>query len=196
MAMVAIFTSALTLALFIKFFGGVFLTRTSATVADCAAGQPALEVGGKMRVAQAVLAAGCVLFGLLPLLPVSLIDHALDGSRHGLGALLADVSPVTGHGWSGLIAGDGQSSYVPLAVAVVVALMFALARRLARLGGAQRRSAEPWLCGYASEAEIHRYRPSGFYGELTGLLDRLGIARHRIKPAQVAVVTEKKEPCA
>ena len=37
LAMVAIFTSALTLALFIKFFGGIFLTRTSATVAARAA---------------------------------------------------------------------------------------------------------------------------------------------------------------
>ena len=38
LAMVAILTSALTLALFIKFFGGIFLSRTSATVAARAAG--------------------------------------------------------------------------------------------------------------------------------------------------------------
>ena len=103
-------------------------------------------------------------------------------SRHGLGALLADASPVTGHGWTGLIAGDSQSLYAPLAVAAVVALMFVLARCLARLGCAQRRAAAPWLCGYASEAEIYRYRPSGFYGELTRLLDRLGIARRPAGP--------------
>lgn len=149
-----------------------------------------------MRAAQAVLAAGCVLFGLLPLLPVSLIGRALDGSRHGLGVLLADASPVTSHGWSGLSAGDSQSLYAPLAVAAVVVLMFALARRLARLGRAQRRAAVPWLCGYTSEADVHRYRPSGFYGELTRLLDRLGIARRQTEPVRVAAVTEKKEPCA
>jgi hydrogenase-4 component B len=186
----------LTLALFIKFFGGAFLTRTSATVAARATGQPALEVGGKMRAAQAVLAAGCVLFGLVPLLPVSLIGRALDGSRHGLGVLLADASPVVGHGWSGLSAGDSQSLYAPLVVAAVMVLMFVLARRLARFGRAQRRVAAPWLCGYACEADMHRYRPSGFYGELTRLLDRLGIARRQVEPAPVAVVTEKKEPCA
>jgi formate hydrogenlyase subunit 3/multisubunit Na+/H+ antiporter MnhD subunit len=197
LAMVAIFTSALTLALFIKFFGGIFLSRTSTTVAARAAGHPTLEVGGKMLAAQAVLAAGCVLFGLLPFLPLSLIDRALDASRHGFGSLLADASAVRGYGWSGVIAGDSQSLYAPLAVAATVALMFALARRLARLGCASRRTAAPWLCGYASEAEIHRYRPSGFYSELTRLLDRLDFARRRAGPPPVAAVTEKtKEPCA
>lgn len=196
-AIVAIFTSALTLALFIKFFGGIFLTRTSATVAARAAGQPALEVGGKMFVAQAVLAACCVLIGLLPVLPVSLISHALDASRHGFGAVLADASPVKGHGWSGLIAGDSQALYAPLAIAAVLALMFVLARFLARLGCAQRRTAPPWLCGYVREADIHRYRPSGFYGELTRLLDRLGIAGRPVGSPPVAAVTEKtKEPSA
>jgi hydrogenase-4 component B len=196
-AIVAIFTSALTLALCIKFFGGIFLTRTSATVAARAAGQPTLEVGGKMLVAQTVLAACCVLFGLLPLLPVSLIDHALDASRHGFGAVLADASPVKGHGWSGLIAGNGQSLYAPLAVAAVVALMFVLARYLARLGCAQRRTAPPWLCGYVREADIHRYRSSGLYGELTRLLDSWNFARRPAAPPPIAGVMEKtKEPSA
>ncbi len=108
----------------------------------------------------------------------------------------AAPSPVTGHGWSGLSAGDSQSLYAPLIVAAVVWLMFAFARRLARLGRAQRRVAAPWLCGYACGADMHRYRPSGFYGELTRLLDRLGIARRQTEPVRVAAVTEKKEPCA
>ena len=47
--------------------------------------------------------------GLLPFLPLSLIDRALDSSRHGFGSLLADASAVRGYGWSGLISGDGQS---------------------------------------------------------------------------------------
>ena len=64
-AMVAIFTSALTLALLIKFFGGIFLTRTSATVAAERQDNAALEVAGRCA-AQVVLAACCVLLGLLP----------------------------------------------------------------------------------------------------------------------------------
>jgi hypothetical protein len=36
---------------------------------------------------------------------------------------------------------------------------------VAGLGAAERRQAEPWLCGYAPEAESNRYRAHGMYGE-------------------------------
>jgi len=56
----------------------------------------------------------------------------------------------------------------------VLALMFTLVRLLSKLGGAQRRVAAPWLCGYAREADAHRYRASGLYGELKKWFGWLG----------------------
>ena len=92
--MVAIITSAITLALFMKFFGVIFLSRTSLLVANRARRHHRLEVGWKMRVPQIALASVCVLFGLLPALPISIIRRALEGSRQGFGEVLAAASPL------------------------------------------------------------------------------------------------------
>ena len=64
-AVVAILTSALTLASFIKFFGVSFLSRTSALVKERSAKQ-GLEVGFMMQLPQILLASCCVTLGLMP----------------------------------------------------------------------------------------------------------------------------------
>jgi len=173
-ALVAILTSAITLALFLKFFGVMFLSRTSELVTERARRQPSLEVTGKMRAAQTALACVSVVAGLLPLLALSLIGSALNASRQGLGVILADARPVAPGVWTGLGSLNPQAVYVPLVLLGVLGAMFALVRRLSKLGGAPRRAAVPWLCGYAREAEAHRYRASGLYGELKKWLGWLG----------------------
>jgi hypothetical protein len=55
---------------------------------------------------------------------------------------------------------------VPLALAMVLGLAFAAAFALSKLGDAKRRAAAPWLCGYVTEADCHRYVAHNFYGEI------------------------------
>ena len=55
-AAIAILTSALTLASFVKFFGASFLSRTSALVREKAAGPRPLEPGPIMQIPQLFLA--------------------------------------------------------------------------------------------------------------------------------------------
>ncbi|MFA6560552.1 MAG: proton-conducting transporter membrane subunit [Verrucomicrobiia bacterium] len=184
--MVAIITSAVTLALFMKFFGVMFLTRTSALVAEKARRRHRLEVGWKMRVPQIALAAVCVLFGLMPALPISIIRHALEGSRHGFGEVLADATPLAIGGWAGLGSLTNESIYAPVILAFVLVAMFLVTRRVAKLGGSQRRPAKPWLCGYVKEAEMHRYRASGFYAEIKRYVSWMGGAP-RPQPEPVPV---------
>ena len=157
-----------------KFFGVIFLSRTSELVAERARRYPSLEVGWKMRLPQTVLAAVCLLFGLMPGLALGLVGSALEASRQGLGGVLADARPATFAPWTGLGNPSLQAIYVPFAVAVVLALVFVLVRWLAKQGGASRRAAAPWLCGYAREAEANRYQASGLYGELKKWLIWLG----------------------
>jgi len=173
-ALVAILTSAITLALFLKFFGATFLSRTSALVAERARRHPSLEITGKMRLAQAALAAVSLAAGLFPALALSLIGAALNASRQGLGVLLADARPVAPGSWTGLASMNQQAVYLPVVLLAVLVTMFALVRKLSRLGGARRREAAPWLCGYAREADAHRYRARGLYGELKKGLGWLG----------------------
>jgi NADH:ubiquinone oxidoreductase subunit 5 (subunit L)/multisubunit Na+/H+ antiporter MnhA subunit len=160
--LVAILTSALTLASFLKFFGMAFLARSSALVrARAAAGR--LESDALMRLPQIVLAGLCLLFGLVPALAFGLMTAGMRASAQGLAVSLGEMPGVGRLG--GIWAGAGTAVFSPLVLAVAVGLLVWLASRIARLGGSERRSADPWLCGYARENESNRYRAHGMYGE-------------------------------
>jgi NADH:ubiquinone oxidoreductase subunit 5 (subunit L)/multisubunit Na+/H+ antiporter MnhA subunit len=172
-AAIAILTSALTLASFVKFFGASFLSRTSALVREKAAGPRPLEAGIIMQIPQVFLAFLCVLLGLLPAIAYGLIHGVLAASPHGFGPALAQAAPAPANLWAG--AGfESRSVFVPLAVAAILGLAFLLAWFVSKLGGAPRRAAVPWLCGYAREAECNRYVAHGFYGEIKRYFRWLG----------------------
>jgi hydrogenase-4 component B len=161
---IAILTSALTLASFIKFFGVSFLGRRSRLVAEKAAFTGRLEVDWIMRAPQFVLAALCLFFGLLPVAAYQLIQSSLLTSQHGLAGELAQASVFQAGALSLTVIG-GEAVLVPAVMAAVLGLLFLLVHLIARSGGAERRSAEPWLCGYALESEANRYTAHGLYGE-------------------------------
>jgi hydrogenase-4 component B len=163
---IAILTSALTLALFVKFYGALFLSRSSALVLARSAHVPSLEVGWSMRLAQSILALICVAGGLLPALTLYFIGQALVASGHGLAAIIADAVPLMPAVAFGLGAATDASVYAPMAVGIVLALIFLMVRFITRLGGSTRRATTPWLCGYAVETEANRYRAGHLYGEI------------------------------
>jgi formate hydrogenlyase subunit 3/multisubunit Na+/H+ antiporter MnhD subunit len=173
-AAVAILTSALTLASFVKFFGASFLSRTSALVREKAAGPRRLEVGLMMQIPQLLLALLCLLLGIIPAIAYGLIHRALAASPNGFGPVLAEASPAPDNFWAGLSGVQSCSLFVPLALVAVLALAFLLARFISNLGNAPRRAAAPWLCGYAREAECNRYVAHGFYGEIKRYFRWLG----------------------
>lgn len=181
-AVVAILTSGLTLASFIKFFGTAFLSRTSMLVAEKmglrsplpGAGLRSrtrlagnnLEVGWSMQLPQLLLAFMCVLLGLVPGLAIRFLQQAIAATQQGAGAVLAKTAPVSAGGLSGLAGPQGAALFVPGALLGVLALTFLIAYCISRLGAARRRAAAPWLCGYAPEAECQRYIAHNFYGEI------------------------------
>jgi formate hydrogenlyase subunit 3/multisubunit Na+/H+ antiporter MnhD subunit len=173
-AAIAILTSALTLASFVKFFGASFLSRTSALVREKAAGRRPLEVGMMMQIPQLLLALICLLLGILPAVAYGLIHKALAASPDGFGPALADASAAPGNIWAGLTGVGSRSVFVPLALVVVLGLAFLVARFISKLGGAPRRASAPWLCGYAREAESNRYVAHGWYGEIKRYFRWLG----------------------
>jgi formate hydrogenlyase subunit 3/multisubunit Na+/H+ antiporter MnhD subunit len=171
---IAILTSALTLASFVKFFGASFLSRTSALVKERAAGRPRLEVGLMMQIPQVALATICVTIGIIPAAAYGLILAALTASPQGLGHALGDAMAFHDTLWGGLAGIESHSVFVPLALVVVLGLAFLVARFISKLGGAKRRAAVPWLCGYAREAECNRYVAHGYYGEIKRYFRWLG----------------------
>jgi hydrogenase-4 component B len=163
-AVIAILTSVLTLASFIKFFGTSFLARTSEHVRARATARRHLEVGFPMQISQVALASLCVLLGVVPGLGLRFLQTALERSHTGYGSVLS----ATIFGWRNSMAAihlTETAVYTPIALAAVLALTFLLSYGISRLGEAPRRRAEPWLCGYAKESESNRYVAHNFYGE-------------------------------
>jgi formate hydrogenlyase subunit 3/multisubunit Na+/H+ antiporter MnhD subunit len=164
-AAIAILTSALTLASFIKFFGASFLTRTSALVKS-RAHEGRLEVGWMMQVPQLALATLCALLGIVPAIGFQILQRVLESSRQGYGVALAANVPMD----AGYIAGASEVTsaalFVPLALLGMLAFSLLISFAVSKAGAAQRRSAAPWLCGYAREAEANRYVAHNFYGEI------------------------------
>lgn len=173
-AVLAMLTSVLTLALFLKFFGTSFLSRVSRRVAERAATGHIAEVGWAMLAPQIVLAALCVTLGLAPQLGFQLIHRALASSQQGLGVVLAKLPPLPAAGLTGIEGPAGLAVLAPLVVALVFGALLLLAAGISLLGGSLRRSAEPWLCGYAVESDQMRYGARNLYREVLRYLPWVG----------------------
>lgn len=190
-AVIAILTSALTLASFIKFFGVSFLSRESALVTAQAAKLGRLEVGWMMQLPQVVLAFLCVLLGVVPAIGYNLIQTALTHSSQGYGTALAASAPMTSGLWTGLertvvteapataTSATPAALFAPVALAIILLVSFLIVRFVSKLGGAPRRATTPWLCGYVREADCHRYSAHNFYGEIKRYFRWLGGAPRR-----------------
>jgi formate hydrogenlyase subunit 3/multisubunit Na+/H+ antiporter MnhD subunit len=194
-ALVALLTSTLTLASFVKFLGVGFLTRRSAAVVAAAArgrlapqGAPKrraaprpgweLEVGPTMLLPQLFLAALCIFLGLFPGLAAQVAGAVRADSPGGLGSALGGTGFAQGSA-AGLAVLDGAAVLYPLVVLLLLGVLFLFARGLARAARAPRRVSPPWLCGYVEEADCYRYSTHDLYGEVKAAFRFLGGApRH------------------
>jgi hydrogenase-4 component B len=171
---VAMLTSVITLALFLKFFGTSFLSRVSRRVAERVNAGQVAEPRWPMLAPQVALAALCVLLGLAPQIGFRLIHRALAGSQQGLGVALAKLPPLGTAGLTGAEGPAGQALLSPLVVAVVFGTLLLLAAGISLAGGALRRTAEPWLCGYVAETDQMRYGARNLYREVARILPWVG----------------------
>ncbi len=161
-----IVTSALTLASFMKFFGLSFLSRTSTLVLNKAAAEGKLEVKPSMQLPQVLLALLCLALGLVPGIAYYFMQQALAGGHHVLSAAAPRLASTQIDLSIALPAGSSAALLAPLTAGAVVLLMFLIARFISRLGGAERRSADIWLCGYIREADVYRYGAHNLYTEV------------------------------
>ena len=182
-AIIAILTSAVTLASFVKFFGTTFLSRASKLVMQKASAVPVahgteppgrntlapgggLEVGWSMQAPQLALAALCVLLGVFPGLALRFLQQAAAATPESLAGTLAKSTPPAAAGISAVGAPQAAALFGPLPLLALFAATFLIAYGISRLGSAPRRAAEPWLCGYAREAQCGPYVAHNFYGEI------------------------------
>jgi hypothetical protein len=127
-----------------------------------------------MQVPQIFLAAICIVLGMAPVIGFRLLQTAIHMSPQGYGISLANTQSIDSGALRGIGAFHASALFVPLAVLGALSVMLLLAWLISRLGGAKRRIAEPWLCGYVREADCHRYVAHNFYGDIKRYFRWLG----------------------
>jgi NADH:ubiquinone oxidoreductase subunit 5 (subunit L)/multisubunit Na+/H+ antiporter MnhA subunit len=155
LGIIAVFISLVTLASFLKFFGGAFLGECFLPLERAREGDAPFS----MQLPQVVLALACIGFGLVPML-------ALAGVHRAIGSLATfaggpSLASLVGESWLGLRLSlfDGVETgvWLPMAGLAAVVLASALAYGLSRAGGAQRRAVSMWHCGAQLNGVEARY---------------------------------------
>ncbi len=165
---IALFTSAVTLASYVKFFG---MTFTSSGV-EWTVTKQIKEVPVTMLLPKIILAILCLVQGLLPFLYFEMFIGIFKNSAGSvLQPLFADVSldsyivnsamgvSVTVPGLDGVV----SSVAVPLVVLIILAAAYIFAWLLKKSGGAEEKVVPTWLCGYQDLNNNNRYVAHNMY---------------------------------
>ena len=145
-------SAALGAVAFVRAFGLAFLGRPRSEEAA-----KAVEPGGAMLTGLALLAGGCLLLGVFPVLALSLAQSAAHG-------VVGVDLPAGAIGWFFLSPlGGAGAAYAGLVVFLAV-LGSALGIRLllGRVWPERRRRAAAWDCGFADSNPATQYTASGF----------------------------------
>ncbi|HPV39771.1 MAG TPA: proton-conducting transporter membrane subunit [Spirochaetota bacterium] len=165
---IALFTSAVTLASYVKFFG---MTFTSSGV-EWNVKKEIKEVPWTMLLPKVILAILCLVQGLLPILYFeTFIGIFKNSAGSTLQAVFGDVSldnyivnsvmgvSVTVPGLEGAV----SSVAVPLVVLIILAAAYLFAWLLRKSGGAEEKEVPTWLCGYQDLNNNNRYVAHNMY---------------------------------
>lgn len=180
LGVVALFTSAVTLACYVKFFG---LTFTAAGAEWHVKGE-VKEVPGPLLAPQALLAGICVVQGLFPALFLRLAAAALrasPGFALGAGAAPDHVLDATAAGVRLLSVPGGfvRAAAMPLLLGGLLALGFLLAGRLRKAGRGGEVEAPAWLGGYQELGPATRYPDRSMFAAFRRLFRWTGAAPRR-----------------
>ncbi len=173
---VALFTSAVTLACYVKFFGMAFTSSGS----EWSVGKAIREVPASMLAPKLVLTAVALIQGLFPVLSVGLVLKALERSE---GFLLAAGIAAPGRPLSASLLGirltglnglPQNAAAAPLVVLLVLGLGLALGALLRKSAGSKEVEAPTWLCGYQDLNDANRYTDRGMFAGLRSLFKFAG----------------------
>ncbi len=175
---IALFTSAITLSCYVKFFGMTFTSAGTEWTVD----KQVKEVGAGMLLPKFILAALCIVQGVIPFFYFNTIIAVFQNSG---GSMLSaafrnmEIDKYVFNTAMGVtVEVPGLSSAASMAVPVVVLVIFAIALCVAllltRSGGNTERQAETWLCGYQTLNNRNRYMDSSMFAALKAMFGWTG----------------------
>ncbi len=171
---IALFTSAVTLACYVKFFGMMFTSVGH----EWNVKKPVKEVPATMLVPKLILTAVCLMQGLMPFLFYRIIISVFSGSAGSVmqGRFASyDFSRIVGLSPAGIQVRDFYSGAViaaafPVIILLVIACAFLISYLLRISGGSKEVTAPTWLCGYQSLNNHNRYTDRSMFAALKNLL--------------------------
>ncbi len=170
---VALFTSAITLSCYVKFFGMAFTSAGTEWNVE----KEVKEVPAGMLLPKLILTALCILQGLVPFLYVTCIVNILGSSKGSLvasafseGTLMQKLDSTAMGVSLNAMGKTASSTAVPLVLLAVVALAFLFSWMFSRSGGSEEREANTWLCGYQDLHDGNRYRDRNMFAALKNFL--------------------------
>ena len=164
LGLVAIFISAVTLASFLKFLNSVFFGQFFVKGGAEIPGDFRGDVPLSMKIPQGVLAFLCILFGLVPLLPIRIIYGAVSSIVPP--AYAPGVGSLFGTSLSGFSLNLGQGIFGlwnPLWIFIAMIVLFCFAYFLSRIANAPIRDVQTWYGGIEHAVEQARYSAHSFY---------------------------------
>jgi hydrogenase-4 component B len=148
---IALFTSAITLSCYVKFFGMTFASAGAEWIED----RDIKEVPKTMLFPKIVLTVLCIIQGLLPAfyyaVIVGIFTHSTGSSLSAKFAELDPGSHLTSKGFMGVsltLGGIVSSTAVPLMILLVLVVIMGSVMLFRKSGGSTERIAPTWLCGY------------------------------------------------
>jgi len=180
---IALMTSAITLASYVKFFGMAF---TASGIEWSKQGE-VREVGAIMLVPKLILATLCLIQGLFPILFVALFFQIFATSGGSLvQPLFADpgtvaaIAQTSGGIALSLTPGAMPVAFImPLVLLATLTIAILLAAGLRASGGAEQRTAPVWLCGYQTQNDANHYLSSHIYAAFKKLMHWTGGNVHK-----------------
>jgi hydrogenase-4 component B len=173
---IALMTSAVTLATYVKFYG---MTFTSSGI-ESTPRVETREVGAMMLLPKLVLAGICLIQGLFPVFFIGVITQAFvisDGStvQSLFSTLAAENVLASNHaGTSFSLSGAPVAYAMPLVLLGMFAVAYLFALWLRHAGGSSERTAPVWLGGYQLANNANRYSSNHIYAAFTKLMKWTG----------------------
>ncbi|HET6454619.1 MAG TPA: proton-conducting transporter membrane subunit [Armatimonadota bacterium] len=158
LVLAAFFSSIATLASFMKFLGAIFLGKL-ATAGKKVTG----DVPASMQAPQIALAVACIVLGIIPLLPITLLYGAVRGSLGSMSVpgfaniFGANLSGISLH-FGGVTAGVWNPAIATIGLLVCGLIAYAISKS----GNAPSRETAPWYGGEEYTTDQVRYRAHGF----------------------------------
>lgn len=176
---IALMTSAITLASYVKFFG---MTFTSSGI-EWSGAKQVKEVPGMMLLPKLILAALCIIQGLFPYFYfqtfILIFKNSRDSIIHALFNNVSLNNSIFSSGMGVTVSLPGSqvgiaAVAVPLVLVALFTVLFLLAYLLKKSGGSQERTANVWLCGYQELNNSNRYKSQGMYAAFKNFMKWTG----------------------